>query len=120
MERIQIKLHEVMGKHRIKQAELSSASGVRYATLNPIYHGKTVRVDLETLARLLRGLRELTGQPYTVADLLEYTETTPELSQDELLASSAADLRDHLQALEADTPPEELDAWTSAFTGKSA
>lgn len=66
-------LPEVMGRHRIKQATLAEAAGLRYATVNALYNGKTARVDFSTLAAILDGLNKLTGQKYNAADLLEYT-----------------------------------------------
>ena len=66
-------LPEVMGRHRIKQTALAEAAGLRYATVNALYNGKTERVDFSTLAAVLDGLSVLTGERYTVADLLEYT-----------------------------------------------
>lgn len=61
-----------MGRHRIKQSVLAEAAGIRYATLNSLYNGKTERVDFSTLAAVLDGLHALTGEQYTVADLLAY------------------------------------------------
>lgn len=62
-----------MGRHRIKQTALAEAARLRYATVNALYNGKTERVDFDTLAAVLDGLNNLTGQRYTVGDLLEYT-----------------------------------------------
>ncbi|KEF34098.1 hypothetical protein RDMS_09015 [Deinococcus sp. RL] len=66
-------LPELMGRHRIKQTALAEAARLRYATVNALYNGKTERVDFGTLAAVLDGLNALTGQRYTVGDLLEYT-----------------------------------------------
>lgn len=65
-------LPEVMGRHRVKQAALAQAAGLRYGTVNAFYNGKTERIDFETLAALLEGLNTLTGEAYTAADLLKY------------------------------------------------
>lgn len=109
-------LPEVMGRHRVKQAALAEAAGLRYATLNALYNGRSKGVDFDTLASILDGLRTLTGQTYTVADLLEYQPA----GEVELLATSASDLREQLADLEADTPPQELSAWSTAFESKGA
>lgn len=74
MSKIRNALPELMGRHRIKQAALAEAAGLRYATVNALYNGKTERVDFDTLASVLDGLRALTGRRYTVGDLLEYSE----------------------------------------------
>lgn len=63
-----------MGRHRIKQSDLAQAGGLRYATLNDLYNGKSKRVDFATIAGLIAGLRRLTGRDYSVGDLLEYME----------------------------------------------
>lgn len=113
-------LPEVMGRHRVKQAALAEAAGLRYATVNALYNGKTERLDFSTLAAVLDGLHSLTGEHYTAADLLEYTPPTPEEEDTHLLSSSTSDLRAELDTLESDTPPHELDAWSAAFESKSA
>ena len=50
MDKVELRIHEVMGRHRIKQSELAVASGVHYTTLSGVYSGKIKRLDLETLA----------------------------------------------------------------------
>lgn len=71
---IRVNLPEVMGRHRIKQTELTEASGLRYATINDLYNGKSKRLDFATMAGIVKGLRILSGRPYTVGDLFEYVE----------------------------------------------
>lgn len=88
-----------------------------------IARGDTERVDRATLGHLLAALHSLTGQRYTVGDLLEYSEATPEAEEVDtahLLTDGAGELHAQLRELEADTPPAELNAWEAAFTGKSA
>lgn len=70
---IEIRLSEVMGRHRLKQRQLSEASGVRPAAIHALYHGDRERVELGHLAAILDALHTLTGQRYTVNDLLTYT-----------------------------------------------
>lgn len=65
-------LPEVMGRHRIKQAELAQAGGLRYATVNALYNGKTERIDFTTMAGVITALRGITGHSYTVGDVFEY------------------------------------------------
>lgn len=74
MAEIRSHLSEIMGRHRIKQTELAEASGLRYATINDFYNGKSKRVDFATITGLVQGLRRLSGHPYTVGDLFEYVE----------------------------------------------
>ena len=63
-----------MGRHRIKQTELAQASGLRYATINDLYNGKSKRIDFATMGGVILGLRRISGHPYTVGDLFEYVE----------------------------------------------
>lgn len=84
---IQFKLSEVMGRHRIKQRQLAEAAQIRPAAINALYHGNRERVDVDQLAAILDGLHALTGESYTVADLLEYTPAEDD--------ETAAILRDH-------------------------
>ncbi|WP_331825202.1 helix-turn-helix domain-containing protein [Deinococcus sp. YIM 134068] len=60
-----------------------------------IARGDTDRVDRATLGHLLSALGELTGQRYTVGDLLEYS---PEEESAE--AETAATLADHPDILD--------------------
>ncbi len=114
---IQNKLPEVMGRHRVKQAALAEAAGVRYATLNNVYNDKTRRIDFDTLASILDGLYILTGHQYTVADLLAYD---PAVNETALLDASAADLADQLATIEEDVTPAEMAAWLAALESKPA
>lgn len=75
---IEFKLNEVLGRHRIKQSQLAEAAHIRPAAVNALYHGTRERVDIGQLAAVLDALNALTGQAYTVADLLEYTPASAE------------------------------------------
>ena len=109
-------LPEIMGRHRIKQTALAEAAGLRYATVNALYNGKTERVDFDTLAAVLDGLHTLTGKTYTVSDLLEYKAASSGPADESALMAGAADeLRGQLEALEVDTSPDQLKGWAAAF-----
>lgn len=62
-------LSEIMGRHRLTQSALSTASGLRVGTISALYHDRTDSVSKATLTKLIRGLRVLTGTPYDVGDL---------------------------------------------------
>lgn len=62
-------LSEIMGRHRLTQSALSTASGLRVGTISALYHDRTDSVSKVTLTKLIRGLRVLTGKPYDVGDL---------------------------------------------------
>lgn len=62
-------LSEIMGRHRLTQSALSTASGLRVGTISALYHDRTDSVSKATLTKLILGLRVLTGKPYDVGDL---------------------------------------------------
>lgn len=70
---VSIRLSEIMGRHRIKQTELARASELRLATVGALYHDQTDALSKRVVARVLMGLRDLTGQQYTVGDLFHFT-----------------------------------------------
>lgn len=70
---VSIRLSEIMGRHRIKQTELARASELRLATVSALYHDQTDALSKRVVARVLMGLRDLTGQQYTVGDLFHFT-----------------------------------------------
>ena len=114
---IEFKLSEVMGRHRIKQRQLAEAAGVRPAAINALYHGTPGTRRLGQLGRSLDGLNALTGKSYSVSDLLAYKVATAQETVEEsaLMAVAAAELRGQLEALEADTSPDQLKRWAAAF-----
>lgn len=65
-------LSELLGRHRLSQSALARASRLQPGTISALYHDRTDSISLVTLAKIVSGLRVLTGQPYTAADLLRY------------------------------------------------
>ena len=63
---IRIRLRELLDARDIKQTELQLRTGLAYSTVNDLYHGKTKRIELDTLDVLCRTLN------CDVSDLLEY------------------------------------------------
>lgn len=59
---------------RLTIRDLAEATGVAKASITLALSGETQRVDLETLDRLLTFFRGELNQPFTVSDLLEYTQ----------------------------------------------
>ncbi len=109
---VKIHLAEVLHRHRLTQKQLAEAAHMRSATINAIYQGRVERLELNTLAGLVTGLRRL-GADVNVGDLLEVTEQQDETALWD--AASAADLERALDELEADEDPEDLHAWLAAF-----
>lgn len=98
---IEIKLNEVMGRHRIKQKQLAEAAHVRPAAINALYHGGRERVDIGQLAAVLDGLNALTGQRYTVNDLLEYKPDPGDADETAAILADHPDLLERVRKLEA-------------------
>ncbi|MFC3833863.1 MULTISPECIES: helix-turn-helix domain-containing protein [Deinococcus] len=57
-----------------------------------IARGDTERVDRTTLSALLEALRTLTGQKYTVADLLEYTSEGGDVDETQAVLADHPDI----------------------------
>ena len=53
---IKTRLHELLGQRRMKVAGLAQLSGVSYPQLHRLYHGRTTRIDLQTLNALCNAL----------------------------------------------------------------
>lgn len=70
---ISFRLKEVLDEANVTPYALAKASGVAPNTVYPIVADRVKRVDLETISRLLGGLRELTGREYDVGDLMRYS-----------------------------------------------
>lgn len=63
---IKTRLHELLGERRMKVAGLAQISGVSYPQLHRLYHGRTSRIDLNTLNALCNALQ------ITPNDLLQF------------------------------------------------
>ncbi|MGB9825692.1 MAG: helix-turn-helix domain-containing protein [Desulfofundulus sp.] len=66
---IEWRLHEIMGKKRLRIADVARLAGLTWNTVGDIYHGRTKSVSLETLDRLCSALGCQPG------DLLAYVPT---------------------------------------------
>ncbi|MGQ9533523.1 MAG: helix-turn-helix domain-containing protein [Desulfotomaculales bacterium] len=60
------KLHELMGKRRLKIADVAREAGMAWDAVASIYHGRSQAVELKTLDKLCRALNCQPG------DLLVY------------------------------------------------
>jgi DNA-binding Xre family transcriptional regulator len=68
------KVRELLDKHDKTPYALWKASGLSRNTVYDIASDKRDRVDFDTLAGIISGLRTLTGETVTPNDLLEVTE----------------------------------------------
>ena len=60
------RLSRLLGERRMNLSVLQRRTGLSYVTLHALYHGKSTRVDFETLNRICRALEVQPG------DILEY------------------------------------------------
>ncbi len=67
---IENRLSRLLGERRMSVSELQRRTGLAYTTLHSLYHGRTDRIDLDTLDRICRALG------VGVGDILEYREAT--------------------------------------------
>ena len=71
MTTLHFKLDDTLHRHKKSAAALVEASGLAKATVYNIVNNKAKAVELETLAKLMDGLRSLTGESVTLSDILE-------------------------------------------------
>ncbi len=72
MSAIKVRLSEILGRHRVSQRQLAEQAGIRPATVGALYNERVKGIDFSTLAALLDALHTLTGERYTVCDLLKH------------------------------------------------
>jgi hypothetical protein len=90
------KVGDVLREHGLTAYKLAAElhGRVNRNSVYAIARGDTERVDRTTLGALLEALRALTGRPYTVADLLEFTPAEGDADE------TQAALADHPDLLE--------------------
>lgn len=71
MATVHFRLDDTLRRHKKNAAALVKASGLAKATVYNIVNNKAKAVELETLSKLLNGLRELTGEEASIDDILE-------------------------------------------------
>lgn len=74
--KVELLLGDFLQAHGVTVYRLAAHARGRIArrTLYLLANGESGRLDLATLAKLIQALRELTGQPVEVQDLLRYRE----------------------------------------------
>lgn len=75
---ILFRLAEILEDFHISQKELSEKTGIRAATINDIFHGKTKRFTIENLNKICEAL------DCTIEDIIEYI---PDKEYEELFLS---------------------------------
>lgn len=86
MKRVRIKLHELMGKHKIRSInQLSIDTGISRPTLTRLYDEKTKQLDFITVGALCDHFN------CDLSDLLVLEEVTPEQLEKERLEKEQQD-----------------------------
>ncbi|WP_241674625.1 helix-turn-helix domain-containing protein [Paenibacillus luteus] len=70
---IRIKLEETLELHKITKNALAREAKVRPNLIYDMCEGKTRRVDLDTLSKIIDTLSQLTGEALAITNILEYT-----------------------------------------------
>lgn len=63
---INIKLSELLGKHKMNQKTLSKLTNIRPATVSKMYYGETKRINIEQINSICKAL------DCEVSELFEY------------------------------------------------
>lgn len=77
---IKIKLGDILDSAGVTKNALAREAKVRPNLIYDLCEGKTKRLDLDTLSTIVDTLRAITGNEYTLADVLEYIPNAEESS----------------------------------------
>ncbi|MDR6883576.1 DNA-binding Xre family transcriptional regulator [Bacillus sp. 3255] len=69
---IRIKLNEVLESADVTKNALAREAKVRPNLIYDLCEGKTKRIELETMSTIIETLEEMTGNTYSISDILEY------------------------------------------------
>lgn len=125
MDTVSWKLKDYLKTHNLTAYQLVRASNLAPNTVYSLARGEQNQVRLDTIAGVLSGLRQLTGDEVALTDILVH-KVRPEPEEEDqevLLTSGTADLQTALDDLENDLPAEEVNAWLETFyaaAGESA
>lgn len=82
MGHIQINLSSLLYHSGLSQSRLAQRTGLRPATISALASGKAKRVEFDTLIRVLDGLWDETGRPFSIEDLLHFESERRETQPD--------------------------------------
>lgn len=105
MSTVHFKLDDTLRRHKKNAAALVEASGLAKATVYNIVNNKAKAVELETLSKLMKGLRDLTGEEADLSDILE-KESQPDWREEVLKNAKPFDW-DKITAQLPELTPEE-------------
>lgn len=109
------KVKEYLTKHGITPYRLMREAGLGQGTVYRLANNEADGVHKETLERVIRTLRRLTGEATQIDDLLIYERKKRPTPEEALLEGSTADLADMLDELESDLTQAERDEWLASF-----
>ncbi|GIP55272.1 helix-turn-helix domain-containing protein [Paenibacillus vini] len=69
---IKLKLEDTLTSAGLSKNALAREAKVRPNLIYDMCEGKTKRLDLETLGKIIDTLNAMTGRSYTLTDVLEY------------------------------------------------
>ena len=105
MTKVHFKVGDTLRYHNKTPAALIEASGLAKTTVYNIVNNKAKAVELETLGKLITGLRELTQEDVSVSDIIE-EETQPDWREEIFRNAKPLDL-DAMMATIPDWTEEE-------------
>ncbi|MEM6428692.1 MAG: helix-turn-helix transcriptional regulator [Deinococcota bacterium] len=105
MSTVHFKVGETLRRYNKTPAALIEASGLAKTTVYNIVNNKAKAVELETLSKLMMGLRKLIQEDIGVADILE-EETKPDW-REELLKNAKPFYWDEVKKELPDLTPQE-------------
>lgn len=109
MSTIHFKLDDTLRRHKKTPAALVEASGLAKATVYNIVNNKAKAVELETLSKLMSGLRKLTKEDITLTDIIE-EESKPDWREEILKNAKPFNWAEIEKTLPPLTPEEEAEA----------
>ncbi|MHA0035367.1 helix-turn-helix domain-containing protein [Deinococcus sp. PESE-13] len=72
MGHLQINLSTILYHSGLSQARLARRTGLRPGTISDLVSGSAKRVEFSTLTRILDGLWDELGRPFSIEDLLHF------------------------------------------------
>lgn len=105
MANVHFNLEPILRRHKTTASALVEATGLAKATVYNIVNNKAKAVELETLGKLVSGLRNLTGEAVAIGDILK-EETLPDWREVILRNAKPLDWEKVVGQLPAQTPEE--------------
>lgn len=82
MGHLQINLSTILHYSGLSQSRLARRTGLRPATISDLVSGSAKRVEFSTLTRILDGLWDELGRPFSIEDLLHFESERRETQPD--------------------------------------